>query len=123
MNPIVFLNGARRSFNTLLRRLVSPVFLSTSADGRVLPGLAGIPDARPLLFVGNHQTYALDTGMMVEQLIRERGIMPRGLAHPIIFRVRVGCRRTDGQITSAPHHHFGLTSIISDGRADGWVDR
>ena len=51
-------------------------------------GLGAIPDARPMLFVGNHQTYALDIGFLVEQLVKERGIMPRGLAHPAIFAVR-----------------------------------
>ena len=45
---------------------------------------------RPMLFVGNHQTYALDIGFLVEQLVKERGIMPRGLAHPAIFAVRCG---------------------------------
>lgn len=43
-----------------------------------------------MLFVGNHQTYALDIGFLVEQLVKERGIMPRGLAHPAIFAVRAG---------------------------------
>jgi len=42
-----------------------------------------------MLFVGNHQTYALDVGFLVEALVKERGIMPRGLAHPAIFGVRL----------------------------------
>lgn len=36
---------------------------------------------------GNHQTYALDIGFLVEGLLREAGVMPRGLAHPVIFEV------------------------------------
>ncbi len=43
---------------TTIRRLVSPVFFSRAAGGAVQPGLAGIPDDRPLLFVGNHQVGA-----------------------------------------------------------------
>ena len=42
---------------------------------------------RPLLFVGNHQTYALDIGFVVEGLLKATGILPRGLAHPVIFEV------------------------------------
>lgn len=37
---------------------------------------------------GNHQTYALDIGFLVEGLLSQAGIMPRGLAHPVIFEVR-----------------------------------
>ena len=33
------------------------------------------------------QTFALDTGLMIEEFIRSQGTMPRGLAHPIIFDV------------------------------------
>ena len=50
-------------------------------------GLGAIPDARPCLFVGNHQTYALDMGVLVQALVKERRIMPHGHAHPTIFRV------------------------------------
>lgn len=81
-----------RSYTTTIRRLTSPVFFSTAADGRVQRGLSNLPDARPMLLVGNHQTFALDLGLMVEQIVRERGFLPRGLAHPAIFGVR--CRTT-----------------------------
>lgn len=33
------------------------------------------------------QTYALDTGFLIEEFIRSQGVLPRGLAHPIIFGV------------------------------------
>ncbi len=61
-------------------------------------GLGALPAARPMLFVGNHQTFALDLGLMVEQIVREAGILPRGLAHPAIFAVRgrLSCVTTTG---------------------------
>lgn len=68
-----------------LRRLTSPVYFTRDASGNVQQGICGIPSDRPLLFVGNHQTYALDIGFLVEGLLREAGVMPRGLAHPVIF--------------------------------------
>ena len=71
-----------------LKRLTSPVFFSTGDDGLVRPGLSGVPRRRPMLFVGNHQTYALDIGPMVEAIIKECDILPRGLAHPAIWAVR-----------------------------------
>ena len=70
-----------------LKRLTSPVFFSTAEDGVVRPGLSGVPRRRPMLFVGNHQTYALDIGPMVEAIIKECDILPRGLAHPAIWAV------------------------------------
>ena len=45
----------RRSGLKGLRRLVSPVFFSRAADGRLQRGLGCLPDSRPLLLVGNHQ--------------------------------------------------------------------
>lgn len=79
----------RRSYTTFIRRLVSPVFFSTAEDGSTQSGLAGVPNDRPMLLVGNHQTFALDLGLFVEQIVRERGFLPRGLAHPAIFSVSV----------------------------------
>ena len=48
-----------------------------------------MPNDRPMLLVGNHQTFALDLGLFVEQIVRERGFLPRGLAHPAIFAVSI----------------------------------
>lgn len=72
------------------RTLTSPVFISTSQDGMKSYGLADIPDPgdRPIIFVGNHQSLALDMGIFVEEVLKTRGIMLRGLAHPAIFSSR-----------------------------------
>lgn len=80
------------------RQIASPVFFSTSIDGTVAPGLGYVPTPedwagkfgednvrRPVLFVGNHQSLALDLGVLVEELLRNKGILLRGLAHPVIF--------------------------------------
>ncbi len=48
-------------------------------------GLSQIPEGRPLLLVGNHSTLALDLGVLSEQFLREKGVLLRGLAHPVIF--------------------------------------
>jgi len=82
--PVELENLAGRSLSWL-KRLTSPVFFSRDASGSVQRGLAGIPRTKPLLFVGNHQTYALDIGLLVEGILKETGILPRGLAHPVIF--------------------------------------
>lgn len=68
-----------------LRRLTSPVFLSTRNDGQIMRGLDALPTARPILFIGNHQLMAFDLSMMVEQIYRDTGVLVRGLAHPAIF--------------------------------------
>ena len=74
-----------------LRRLVSPVNFSTDAHGKVHEGLGHLPvsHGRPVLYVGNHQTLALDIGFLIEDVIKERDILLRGLAHPAVFGVRL----------------------------------
>lgn len=68
-----------------LRRLTSPIYLSTTPEGNVVRGLGGIPEKRPLLFVGNHTLWALDMGMMIERFLSDRKMLLRGLAHPALF--------------------------------------
>lgn len=78
-----------RVFNVKnLKWAQSPVFLSTGADGRVQRGCGGIPLDRPLLLVSNHQTFALDIGILIDGLLRQTGVLPRGLTHPAVFQVR-----------------------------------
>eukprot|EP00568_Trieres_chinensis_P004197 CAMPEP_0183298454 /NCGR_PEP_ID=MMETSP0160_2-20130417/5467_1 /TAXON_ID=2839 ORGANISM="Odontella Sinensis, Strain Grunow 1884" /NCGR_SAMPLE_ID=MMETSP0160_2 /ASSEMBLY_ACC=CAM_ASM_000250 /LENGTH=727 /DNA_ID=CAMNT_0025460489 /DNA_START=68 /DNA_END=2251 /DNA_ORIENTATION=+ len=72
-----------------LRRLVSPVFFSTSQDGKRKAGLSHLPrseEGKPILFVANHQFGGLDLGLIIAELIEKRDIKVRGLAHPIIFQ-------------------------------------
>eukprot|EP00956_Cyclotella_meneghiniana_P020433 scaffold36169_cov66-Cyclotella_meneghiniana.AAC.2 len=67
------------------RESTSPVFFSTdSVTGKRRKGLSLVPsNDKPLLFVGNHQLFGQDLGMIIAQLIEERGINARGLMHPI----------------------------------------
>lgn len=54
----------REGFVTTIRRLCSPVYYSTLADGRIVKGWAGVPrrapGGRPILFIANHQLFAAD---------------------------------------------------------------
>lgn len=71
---------------TRAKKLVSPVFFSTSPENVVSPGLEHLPKERPLIIVSNHQTLALDLGFLISGLLEEGGILARGLAHPSIFQ-------------------------------------
>jgi pimeloyl-ACP methyl ester carboxylesterase/1-acyl-sn-glycerol-3-phosphate acyltransferase len=71
---------------TRAKTLVSPVFFSTSSENKVVQGLEHLPKDRPLIFVSNHQTMALDLGFLISGLLEEGGILARGLAHPSIFQ-------------------------------------
>lgn len=82
-----------------IRRLVSPRFFSTTASGVRLPGLGAVPDPtdehgarhRPILFVGNHQQIGvLDIPLVVEELLAQRSIFTRALAHPVAFAQATG---------------------------------
>lgn len=68
------------------RERASPVFFSTdSTTGQRRLGLSLVPtNDRPLLIVGNHQLFGQDLGMIISELLEERNIVARGLAHPTV---------------------------------------
>jgi len=71
------------------RALTSPVFFSTNAkDGKRRRGLSNLPSAQkgPVLFVANHQFFGLDLSMIIAEILEQRNIHVRGLAHPLIFQ-------------------------------------
>jgi hypothetical protein len=73
-------------FVSTIKRLTSPVYYSTTADGQIVRGLSGVPvHQRPVLLVGNHQFFAGDMYPMINQFVDELGVLPRGLAHPVVF--------------------------------------
>lgn len=95
--PSSALAQARYGFLEQQRRAVSPVYLSTTDAGVVVDGLGALPrpePGRPLLFVGNHQTFATDLGLLIEGPLVERNVLLRGLAHPFVFQTG---RRRGGQ--------------------------
>lgn len=67
------------------RQRTSPVFFSTDpVTGKRRKGLSQIPSTDgPLLFVGNHQLFGQDLGLVLSELLEQRGIVARGLAHPL----------------------------------------
>uniref|UniRef100_A0A7S0VIS5 AB hydrolase-1 domain-containing protein n=1 Tax=Hemiselmis tepida TaxID=464990 RepID=A0A7S0VIS5_9CRYP len=80
---------------SILRRMTSPVFLSTDANtGVVELGLrklnAQLPSTGPVLFVGNHQLMAMDLGVLLDGVYAETGTILRGLAHPMLFEAEDG---------------------------------
>lgn len=70
-----------------MRKSTSPVFFSTDENGRRYTGLGQLPKDGdvPILFVGNHQFLGMDLGLIIAELIEEREMIARGLAHPVIF--------------------------------------
>jgi pimeloyl-ACP methyl ester carboxylesterase/1-acyl-sn-glycerol-3-phosphate acyltransferase len=86
-----------------LRSSSRPCSSARGTTDPVVPGLSAVPfeEGRPVLLVGNHQTIAPDLGFIIEAFIKERGVLPRGLAHPVVAgggRVRRGrepCRRRE----------------------------
>lgn len=59
--------------------------LSTMEDGKIVRGLAGIPDEGPTLLVGYHMLMGVELVPLVEEFLRERKILVRGIAHPTLF--------------------------------------
>ncbi|ESQ32802.1 hypothetical protein EUTSA_v10003736mg [Eutrema salsugineum] len=63
----------------------SPVMLSTLENGKLVRSLEGLPSEGPVLYVGYHMLLGFELGPMVTQILLERNIHLRGLAHPMMF--------------------------------------
>lgn len=75
-----------------------------------LYGLENIPDERPLLFVGNHTMYGIyDMPLMVYELKKRKGIVLRGLAHPLHYASAFGdLLARYGAVKATPRNYFKL---------------
>ncbi|KAL6200381.1 hypothetical protein ACLB2K_030163 [Fragaria x ananassa] len=65
--------------------ILSPVILSTLADGKIVRGFDGIPSEGPVVYAGYHMLLGFDTVPLVAQFWDQKGIHLRGIAHPMIF--------------------------------------
>eukprot|EP00577_Skeletonema_sp_RCC1716_P010655 CAMPEP_0113399246 /NCGR_PEP_ID=MMETSP0013_2-20120614/15425_1 /TAXON_ID=2843 ORGANISM="Skeletonema costatum, Strain 1716" /NCGR_SAMPLE_ID=MMETSP0013_2 /ASSEMBLY_ACC=CAM_ASM_000158 /LENGTH=817 /DNA_ID=CAMNT_0000284111 /DNA_START=35 /DNA_END=2488 /DNA_ORIENTATION=+ /assembly_acc=CAM_ASM_000158 len=88
------------------KKRASPVFFSTDATGQRRLGLSLVPtNDRPLLIVGNHQLFGQDLGMIISQLLEDRNIVARGLAHPTVAE---GLLRGEQEVrTQRRRYEFG----------------
>ncbi|KAL8556911.1 hypothetical protein ACS0TY_004403 [Phlomoides rotata] len=71
--------------NGVLRNATGPVLLSTMDDGKIVRGLAGVPNEGPVILVGYHMLLGIELAPLVEEFLREKKIMVRGMAHPTLF--------------------------------------
>lgn len=74
--------------NWWYRFATSPVMLSTLEDGKIVRGLAGVPNEGPVLLVGYHMLLGLELTPLVIEFLREKNVLVRGLAHPALFTQR-----------------------------------
>jgi len=58
---------------------------STLRDGTIVKGLDGVPSEGPVLLVGYHMLMGLELPGLFEGFLREKKVLPRGLAHPELF--------------------------------------
>ncbi|XP_076922202.1 phytyl ester synthase 1, chloroplastic-like [Bidens hawaiensis] len=63
----------------------SPVMFSTLEDGKIVRGLAGVPDEGPVLLVGYHMLLGLELAPLILEFLREKNVVVRGIAHPALF--------------------------------------
>ncbi|XP_019440518.1 PREDICTED: acyltransferase-like protein At1g54570, chloroplastic [Lupinus angustifolius] len=72
----------------LFRSLIGSVMFSTLEDGTIVKGLTGVPDEGPVLLVGYHMLMGIELTSLMEEFLRQKGIMVRGIAHPEMFTGR-----------------------------------
>ncbi|XP_022719246.1 acyltransferase-like protein At1g54570, chloroplastic isoform X2 [Durio zibethinus] len=69
----------------LIRFASGAAMFSTMEDGKIVEGLAGVPNEGPVLLVGYHMLMGLELACLIEAFLREKKIMIRGAAHPELF--------------------------------------
>ncbi|XP_075658139.1 phytyl ester synthase 1, chloroplastic-like isoform X1 [Castanea sativa] len=79
------LNYACDQIIGLLRLASGSVLFSTLEDGKIVKGLAGVPNEGPVILVGYHMLMGVELSSLAEGFLREKNIMVRGLAHPVLF--------------------------------------
>ncbi|KAM4132316.1 hypothetical protein ACJW30_01G241100 [Castanea mollissima] len=80
--------------NKWISAFTSPVMLSTLEDGRIVRGLAGIPSEGPVLLVGYHMLLGFELVPLIANIFRERNILVRGIAHPMLFMKKGNIQET-----------------------------
>ncbi|KAF3785254.1 Acyltransferase-like protein [Nymphaea thermarum] len=105
------------------QQAVSPVMLSTLKDGSIVRGLAGIPEEGPVLLVGYHMLMGLEMYPLVGEFLRQKNVLIRGLAHPMLFSRKMENARTEpssveniklfGAVPVTPTNFFRLLSTKS----------
>ncbi|XP_027155146.1 acyltransferase-like protein At1g54570, chloroplastic, partial [Coffea eugenioides] len=71
--------------NKIYRYLIGSVMFSTLEDGKIVRGLSGVPSEGPVILVGYHMLLGLELVSLVEEFLRQRKILVRGIAHPTLF--------------------------------------
>lgn len=75
----------RSIFYRWFKLATGPVMLSTLQDGKIVRGLTGVPSEGPVLLVGYHMLMGFELSPLIEAFLREKNVLVRGIAHPIIF--------------------------------------
>ncbi|CAN4111230.1 unnamed protein product [Withania somnifera] len=74
------------------------VMLSTMENGKIVRGLAGIPCEGPVLLVGYHMLLGLEIVPLIEEYLRQRKILLRGIAHPTLFTQMVENQTSESSV-------------------------
>ncbi|KAK3160837.1 hypothetical protein QOZ80_1BG0065530 [Eleusine coracana subsp. coracana] len=69
----------------LFHLALGSVMMSTLKNGKIVRGLAGIPDKGPVLFVGYHALMGIELSPLYEEFLRMKKTIVRGMAHPFLF--------------------------------------
>ncbi|XP_065853500.1 phytyl ester synthase 1, chloroplastic-like [Euphorbia lathyris] len=103
-----------------LRIAGSSAMFSTMADGRIVRGLAGVPDEGPVILVGNHMLIGAEVYSLVEEFLRQKKIIIHGIAHPALLGEMFAdssdelsprdCFQIMGAVPVTPFNFFSLLS-------------
>ncbi|GJN05270.1 hypothetical protein PR202_ga22885 [Eleusine coracana subsp. coracana] len=79
----------------LFHLALGSVMMSTLKNGKIVRGLAGIPDNGPVLFVGYHALMGIELSPLYEEFLRVKKTIVRGMAHPFLFGTKFESSRQE----------------------------
>uniref|UniRef100_R7W7I5 Acyltransferase-like protein n=1 Tax=Aegilops tauschii TaxID=37682 RepID=R7W7I5_AEGTA len=92
----------------LFHLALSPVMMSTLTNGKIVRGLAGVPDQGPVLFVGYHALMGIELSPLYEEFLREKNTIVRGMAHPMLFGSKYETSRQESSRLDTVSMYGGL---------------
>ena len=82
--------------------------MSTLTNGKIVRGLAGVPDQGPVLFGGCHALMGIELSPLYEEFLREKNTIVRGMAHPMLFGSKYETSRQESSRLDTVSMYGGL---------------
>ncbi|XAR54563.1 Diacylglycerol O-acyltransferase [Bertholletia excelsa] len=89
VNLLTVIKGACKYRRSRRHDFIADFLPPSKSEFKQAVEVNGVPDEGPVLFVGYHNLMGLELGPLVEEFVREKNVLVRGMAHPSLFTQNV----------------------------------